>query len=891
MIRLVKTIFSIAAALLLAGSFSSCQTDWLATQEADGFVLHLAVSGQTAVVTKATRPGEDLYNENSIGEVADFFFFRDDSPDAVLRHSVRAEVQTGGDVTIPISKGEMLEIFGNLGTGSSCSVLVVTNYDGTYPTAAQGESLTRADIENQVLAMANWLNLPQSKFVMISEKNTTLVLQDASDQHPLRNGNQDPTINLERVAVKLTFEISVKDSVDEGEDTWTPVTTGITAYLVNAMRKAELSGDPMLLPPDPKSADGQAQLYTYEGRAMRALTTSSGEPVLNPDGENRPLYAIVRGTTTEGVFTPVRDADTGDMVQEPFYAYPSRWDTGSMAEPYIKLVIPWNTGKRTKQFYYKIPFAQRELVRNTWYKVVIDVQALGGEEDYAPTLTAQYYVAPWSGSVNADSDPDASTLPTSIIAARYLSVPTKEFILYNLDDFSIPINSSHDVEVVGFQVGATGIYTDAHKNVKTNYVGDNPRIYNPFAAFSEGNSSTVYAVRPDYSAATPKAYSPAAEMNVVAKDYAGTDWNIKVVSRKEIKFQHALNRDMTQQGYDVAPYTIRFRVRHADAKTQYYEDVTIEQRPPVVIVPQTNSGGNAQHGYAFVNGGQNNGGNVEYRTYNPYSSEYLKDPNTGYYFRTYSQDGSWTGNYNVDYDYIWSGYFLGSAPNEISESASNKNFNMYVIETSVLPSSGKISEYMLGDPRSDVVDNIYGSSAAAWSNTKPDWDGNNRGLTYYYPVNSSVDYNFFIAPIIRIASSFGATVPVTRDNAFRRCASYQEDGYPAGRWRVPTRAEIEYIIQLNADRKIPVLLGEDPDVITEGRTTTYYWCNSGYVSAYVGEAPVYQQGTTRDGDTYVRCVYDDWYWGASSKDRLPDNKRGTFTWGDQARSTVTMKED
>lgn len=877
----VKTVSSVVAAVLLAGMLSSCGVDPLAPVEADGLVFHLAVSGQTPVLTKATRPGEDLYHENTMGNVADFFFFRTNAKDAVLQHSVRAEVQTGGDVTIPISRTEMLKIFGNLGSGSSCSVMVVTNYDGPYPT---GENLTRSDIEGQVLAPANWLSLPQEKFVMICQ-DETLILQDASNPHPLRNGNDDPVINLERVAVKLTFEISVKESVSDGTNSWTPVTTGITAYLVNAMRKAELGGDPMPLPPDPKSSEGQEQLYTYDGRALMALTTSTDDPVVNTNAENRPLYAIVRTTTENGVKVPVRDTD-GVMVQEPFYAYPSSWDTGSVSEPYIKLVIPWNTGKRIKQFYYKIPFAQRELTRNTWYKVVIDVQALGGEEDYAPTLNAQYYVAPWSGSVNTGESTDASTLPTSIIAARYLSVPTKEFILYNIDEFTVPINSSHDVEIVGFQVGATGIYTDAHKSVNTNYVGEDPRIYNPFAAFSEANSGKVYAVRPDYSTATPKAYSPAEELKVVDNNYAADDWDIKILSKKEIKFRHTLKRDMSQAGYDVAPYTVRFRIRHADAKTQYYEDVTIEQRPPIIITPERNSGGNDNHGFAFVNGGQNNGGNIDYRTRS--AQGYVYDGNYDYYFKTSSEDGSYTGSYTVNYKTYWN-YYLGSAPSEISGNSNNQNFNMYVIETSVLPNTGKIKDYMLGDPRTSTIDNIYGSNTASWSNRKRDWGGTTRGLEYYYPVNSSVDFNNFIAPKIRIASSFGATTPVTQDDAFRRCASYQEDGYPAGRWRVPTKAEIEYIIQLNADKMIPVLLGEDPDVVTTGRTTTYYWCNSGYVSAYVGEQPVYQSATTRDGDTYVRCVYDDWYWSVSEHNRLPEASRGTFTWGDQDRSTVTMK--
>ena len=124
------------------------------------------------------------------------------------------------------------------------------------------------------------------------------------------------------------------------------------------------------------------------------------------------------------------------------------------------------------------------------------------------------------------------------------------------------------------------------------------------------------------------------------------------------------------------------------------------------------------------------------------------------------------------------------------------------------------------------------------------------------------------------------------ENAVRRCASYQEDGYPAGRWRLPTVAECQYIAQLNTDKKIPRLLGQDSlyDSYYNYTPTTDYWCNSGYVTVYNGNSttpPVPNAGKT--GNRYVRCVYDEWYWENTTFDRVTKNQ---FTWGDQAREDV-----
>ena len=104
-------------------------------------------------------------------------------------------------------------------------------------------------------------------------------------------------------------------------------------------------------------------------------------------------------------------------------------------------------------------------------------------------------------------------------------------------------------------------------------------------------------------------------------------------------------------------------------------------------------------------------------------------------------------------------------------------------------------------------------------------------------------------------------------NARYRCASYQEDGYPAGRWRVPTAAEIEYIVQLSAKGYITILFNDGGN----------YWAADGTI--YV---PDYDTGKVSIGSgssAFVRCVYDEWYWGS---DPIADKTK--FTWGDAPRN-------
>ena len=820
----------------------------------DGIVLSLSArSGvRVGLQSKAPNPpaGEAERNENNYGSTVDVFFFTDSTATAPIRKRKIAAEVSNDRVVIPTTPLEVKNIFGSTTPGAECYVLVIANYDGSYDSCE-----TWGDIDNLLLPIARWSQGNPSKFVMTGAQKLILKSQTA-------NTPATGAVGLERIAVKVSFELTVAASAQTSEttDVWEPLTTGMSVYMVYAMRQASLSGAPRQLPAlglGEKPVGYTTDLtddthYLYEYKALPLVDIG------------KRVYRTREGITAQEPLyvTGLKDGEDNLVDQEvPFYCYPSLWNMGASNEPYLKLIIPWNNGKRTKYYYYKIPFHGTTLERNNWYKISIDVQILGSEEPVPPPITVTYAIADWSGERDAtetDTSTDASVIPATIIASRYLTVPTKEYVMYNTDELPIPITSSHDVEVVGYTV-KSGAFSATETGSDANYIGHNPRIYNPFTEtlLTAGN---LQATHPDYSSAT---ISPVTTSFTSGAAQSGYNWSV-TTSRDAIVIKHVLNRDMASNSYDVAPWTLRLRVRHeTDAEgneDKYYQDVIIEQRPAIIIKPEpnsdTSSGGTAHYGYAFVNGAQGDHGTTN--------------------------DGSWTGSSTTrDYFYSrarWS-YYLGSPPSGLT--GENTAASMYVIETSVLPTNGNIANYMLGDPRTSEVDNL----GQTWSQSKTAWYGTSpRRLTYYYPASMDIAYNDFIAPKLRIASSYGVTYAMRFADARRRCASYQEDGYPAGRWRLPTKAEIEYIAQLNADNKIELLLGNKT-------SSTNYWCNSGYMTVQLGRNPSYTNtDLSYTTSNSVRCVYDDWYWGASENNRLSDTEKSTFTWGDQPRSSVTAKQ-
>lgn len=312
------------------------------------------------------------------------------------------------------------------------------------------------------------------------------------------------------------------------------------------------------------------------------------------------------------------------------------------------------------------------------------------------------------------------------------------------------------------------------------------------------------------------------------------DWNMDVslvttTTGAHISFNHPLNNDTSTDDYDVSPYIITFTLRHKDDHS-YAKTVTIEQRPAIVIDSQLNSDGTADNyrGYVYINNVSSNSNYTE----------------------------AWCRNSTL--------------------SGQNSNPNMYLISTSVLSDS----DMLIGDPRTTTpyrdTDLVSG-----WSSASTRFIDGTTGhrLTNYYPAESDEAFKDVIAPVFRVASSYGKSTSMSFNDARRRCASYQEDGYPAGRWRLPTMAEVLYITTLSQKSMIPELFTFDRNAALDKS----YWCASGKIDGVYG-VPTYFSGTT-DDNRWVRCVYDEWYWSGMTYNNQ-DAERvdiSTFTWGDIPR--------
>lgn len=285
-------------------------------------------------------------------------------------------------------------------------------------------------------------------------------------------------------------------------------------------------------------------------------------------------------------------------------------------------------------------------------------------------------------------------------------------------------------------------------------------------------------------------------------------------------FEHALDNS-GEATADFAPYTLTVTIGHAD-NDNYVQTITITQQPMIYVVSDMNSDGenNNYKGYVFVNSYQSNSSSTQY----------------------YGGVHGLTGT--------------------------NKNPNMYIISLSAF-SAG--SEYTIGDPRTPYVDNMptYSNAAVSvtWAQSKTSIQGTTRRISWYHPTESGERTRMMLAPKFRVASSYGVTRTLSYEDAQKRCASYQEDGFPAGRWRIPTWAEIKYISSLSMQGTIPTLFSIDAN------ETTGYWCANGWVGGDAQGNPSYNDDFT--GSRSTRCVYDDWYWGSERA-----VNRSTFTWGD-----------
>lgn len=821
----------LALALAAALSWACVEIEYF-DGDLTGITLQFDCGDFPETKAKTDMPGEDPYHENTLSSV-EYFLYPDNGTesDAVM-HGYLVDVVASTKVySVPMTD-DLLNTVLCPGTSRYFQVYAIANHPRIIPQAAT-EDLSHtsvAELEEKTRELDTDSNTgeiltPQNNFFMSTNGAFRV---GPVDKHATNVVNA--RVPLERIPAKITILVRLEESVTIPN---TVVINGVEDTRNEVWR------------PRP----GEMQVYlvngALEGRA-------SGRPVDTPALFTYPTFEFKSGITEThnySTFTPVLDGEgnvtdytetthSGEFVacDAPFYTNPISWEYGSSEEPYIKLMVPWDrdAGVSTGGVSYGTAS------KNYYYRVYCPGDPIDGS--HAQFVRNNWYKIVLNvGVLGSDTDGGES-----IIHGQYYVVDWQERESGGGSSGSGIHDSDKEAEIKGARY--LFINKEEYELFNVNDLSIPYTTSDPCEIVNNTGGTTITATYYTFTGSSKQ------QQTVDA-----TSWvSLSSVGGAHIIFNHTLNNDTNTTDYDTSEYTITFTLRQKD-NHNYKKEITIHQYPAIMIDMEDNSN-TSNNGYVYLN-------NNYYRTNNYNGSTYVTLPS----------------------GYTNSSYGIGSNG---TSSGTNKNFNMFIVETTVLPSD---SEYVLGDPRVSTIDNLNPTNwptsrttdEANWSSNTASIQGTTRRLSYYYPVDDSKAADDIIAPKFRVASSHGATLPVSYANAFRRCASYQEKGYPAGRWRLPTAAEVSYITKLSADGMIDRLFGST----TNGETSNY-WCNSGYITVYDGTdaasktKPVLHRGEIGGNDKSVRCVYDEWYWDGMELNNTAVSTvtpLTTFKWGDMAR--------
>lgn len=838
--------------------------------ESPGCGLLLTVRCEDPALSKSTpEDGETRFNENLIKSV-DFFFYPGENPagdaDAVYHHRVDLDEDpvkyTGGQweatFTIVLTRVVAEQIF-TAANNLKATVYAVVNYSGELSPGGSLSASSLSELASTVIVTdfaSTEHDYIQDSFLM---DGRTVITYNGAAQI-----SASGTIEARRFAAKMTTSVSVAGQVtlkhvnetDDPAEVWEPVLHTMRIYLVDGAKNVTLGTST-------SSDNTSPDFFSYSDEEHR-------RPFLRDNGTEFLEHTTVgTGASAKTYYNTY-----------PMYSYPVAWSTGRPdytqpldERPYLKLEMDWRRTETNgysydrRKYYYKVILPVDSFERNNWYHLNIDVSILGSETDEgkAYLFPTTYYILDWQNkSVPIDKY-------AVISKARYLSVDTREKRLNNLETLSIPFLSSHDVKIVEGSVKA-----------RRPYYGE---IKEGIAVVDEYNTKYHAWVRED--TATGKYYLEYNGQGQSANGnpaYEPSSWVSNTSTT--IELNHTLQNDYTKDGFDYSPYTIEFDIVHDDLTAgvypynEYLKHITIIQYPGIYIESCPNSD-------SEIRATKDNSGVPFY----PIASEkpWLDKP-WGY---VYIDAGRFvrTGNNNTEpyqklstdnnrREYQWRTVWYTGGGRDI-----------FRINVTVLPQN---SEFVIGDPRIEgydttvpvlgysFVNNGTGAGDAVLEdrtggtsnfhsapvvdgdvNTSLSLTGDSRPLMYYRPTEKSDRTANMLAPAYRISTKLGGTEfgKITESQAKWRCAGYQEDGFPGGRWRIPTKSEITFIAQLSAKG------------VFESMFSGEYWSANGVVRVDRASGKVTSIG---DNMAFLRCVYDSWYWGDEQW-----NPRTQFVWGDR----------
>ena len=559
-------------------------------------------------------------------------------------------------------------------------------------------------------------------------------------------------------------------------------------------------------------------------------------PILVDNEGNEPLKTSFRYGTTKSYLSKAFPDDPNNYINTdkipytlsettdshyvficdvPFYTYARSWEKGSDNAAYVTFEMPWGVDEDND--------GEADSYRTYYYQILVNAK----DRNFEPNT---YY---------------DMVVTVGVLGSTVEALPEElEDLSYYVLDWTEETNGTgdrqEDVEIEKFnylEVPQTYIEMDNVKEVAIRYTASH-KIGVEFD--TKGGKSVEGLSNPTtYSALyiSNGSGTPAAQQitNITLGNF--TDNNKGLLT-----FNYELSSDIYSPAYVFI--TIWLDVDSDgvhDSDEILTQDVKIVMYPAIYIV-----GDNSATRSIFING------------------NYGRATNTGYLTIAGKQVGNAVGQDASTYMHV------------ISISAFNKDNYKFAYNND----KNKDTEYIIGDPRvrssnkfnvPDLDTTTPQANATGWIRAT-DVNGIVRNLQHYYPTSTEANSYQVIAPKFRIASKLGGYSKSDPDGAALRCASYQEHGFPAGRWRLPTTAEVLYIIELQRLGKIQQLF--------YGNTT--YFSATDRVTTDNNNNYTLQKGVGT-AQASVRCVYDEWYWGSEREALENDTYPGgyQFTWGDR----------
>lgn len=495
----------------------------------------------------------------------------------------------------------------------------------------------------------------------------------------------------------------------------------------------------------------------------------------------------------------------------PFYSYPCAWSDLSDYGASVVFRIPWRIRGESNYRYRKYQLnpnvGTMDLRRNKYYRTFVKVASLGGADKESIVIIpdCDYEILPW---MNESAGAGQGLVPGELVTYKYLVFDHPEQVINNEPKVYFSYVSSSPIASV--KINTIKYYVNANADPET----------------TQNVNRTVTADSQDVNT----------NAGTITVDKSNPGY---------ITFSHSLDNMYSA-------LTIYATITNEDGCTQ---DVVVEQNPSISLYRKAKSGDVFVNGYfARVSNSpfgntwstSNWGGETYYRdprSTNNTSAVTMPNPSSAYGTTIYKGTGNSGGGLSTFYT------------TEVRISSFNTGNNTY---TYTYGGSEHTEVYRIGDPRK-TTEEVYSSSWSLYPYLY--YDGTTQGATAAWEeplkiltTSQNAEDQNIVAPKFLVSSSLNAMLTSslpTFDQAVSRAAVYQETGYPAGRWRIPTEAEMAFIVARQQDGTIPDLYVAGSD----------YWSGSGRLMSISSSGT---KITMKDGNgdkQSVRFVYDLWYWG------------------------------